>query len=497
MPEPSGLRIAPGHRILIVEDDDDLREMLAERLRPHFEVTTAVDGQAALELARAHRPDLVLCDVVMPRLDGLGLLRALRGDPHLARIAFILLSARGGEPLIEALEAGADDYLIKPIGGRELLARVRAYLALARPRDVIERFFELSLDLVCIAGIDGYFRRVSPAFAVLGWSEAELLRRPFLDFVHPADVPATRAEVDKLARGEPTIHFENRYRCKDGGYRWIAWTSAPDDKGTLYCIGRDVTEARRNADELAHARDTAEAANRELESFSYSVAHDLRGPLRSIDGFSQALVEDYGELLEGDGRRYLGFVRESAQQMAELIDDLLALSRVTRSELHRTDVDVSELARAAVARLQRAHPARDVAVTIADDLRGQGDPRLLAIVLDNLLGNAWKFTSRRARAHVEVGATTADGAPAFFVRDDGAGFDMTFAGKLFGVFQRLHAASEFEGTGVGLATVQRVIRRHGGKVWAEGEVDHGATFYFTLGPAPGFTAGQAGAEDVP
>ena len=245
---------------------------------------------------------------------------------------------------------------------------------------------------------------------------------------------------------------------------------------------------------LRHAKSAADAANRELEAFSYSVAHDLRAPLRSIDGFSQALLDDYGDKLDAEGKTHLGYVRESAQQMAQLIDDLLGLSRVTRSELQRTDVDLSGLARSIITRLQRAQPARAVKVTIQDDLRGEGDPRLLAVVLENLLGNAWKFTSLRADAHIAFSATTVDRRRAYFVGDNGAGFDMAFSGKLFGVFQRLHAATEFEGTGVGLATVHRVITRHGGKVWAEGVVGHGATFYFTLGASVDFELGTTPGE---
>jgi light-regulated signal transduction histidine kinase (bacteriophytochrome) len=248
----------------------------------------------------------------------------------------------------------------------------------------------------------------------------------------------------------------------------------------LYAIARDVTETKRNQEALACAKDAAEAANSELESFSHSVAHDLRAPLRSIDGFSQALLEDYAEKLDGDGRKYLSFVRESAQHMAQLIDDLLALSQVTRSELHREGVDVSALARAAITRLQRSQPDRRVDVVIQEGLGGEGDPRLLTVVLDNLFGNAWKFTGRRDEARIEFGATSNDGHRVYFVRDNGAGFDMAFVNKLFGVFQRLHAATEFEGTGVGLATVQRVVSRHGGRVWAEGEINRGATFFFTL-----------------
>jgi len=351
---------------------------------------------------------------------------------------------------------------------------------LARQGAEFERFFTLSLDMMCIAGADGHFHRVSPAFAALGYSTEELVSRPFLDFVHPDDVAATLAEVEKLARNVPTIHFDNRYRCKDGSYRWLSWTCAPDTSGTLYAIARDVTETKRTQEALARAKDAAEAANRELESFSYSVAHDLRAPLRSIDGFSQALLEDYTEKLDADGKKYLSFVRTSAQQMALLIDDLLALSRVTRSELRREGVDMSALARAAVTRLQRSQPDRRVDVVIQEGLRGEGDPRLLTVGLDNLLGNAWKFTGGRDEAHIEFGASSNDGRRVYFVRDNGAGFDMAFENKLFGVFQRLHAATEFEGTGIGLATVQRIVSRHGGRVWAEGEINRGATFFFTL-----------------
>jgi light-regulated signal transduction histidine kinase (bacteriophytochrome) len=242
-----------------------------------------------------------------------------------------------------------------------------------------------------------------------------------------------------------------------------------------------IAEATLRANARARlATEQAEAVNRELEAFSYSVAHDLRAPLRSIDGFSQALLEDSADKLDEEGQKHLRFVRESAQQMAQLIDGLLTLSRVTRSELGRERVDLSALARAAIARLQRHQPDRRVDVTIRDGLEGEGDPRLLTVVLDNLLGNAWKFTGRRDQARVEFGVKSSDGRPAYFVRDNGAGFDMAYADKLFGVFQRLHGAAEFEGTGVGLATVQRIVRRHGGRVWAEGEVDGGATFYFTL-----------------
>jgi PAS domain S-box-containing protein len=478
---PSPSTAASSTRVLVVDDNADLREYIVGLLDEHYVVDTAVDGLAALDAAQRHKPALILSAVMMPHLDGFGLLQALRADPGLRDVPVILLSARAGEEsTVEGLDAGADDYLVKPFSARELVARVRTHVELARQREVFERFFTMSIDMMCIASVDGYFIRVSPAFAVLGYSDEELLSRPFLDFVHPDDTQATLAEVEKLANHIATVNFENRYRCKDGSYRWLAWSSAPDASGTLYAIARDVTETKVTQAALARAKDAAEAANEELESFSYSVAHDLRAPLRSIDGFSQALLEDYGEQLDADGKMYLRFVRESAQQMAQLIDDLLALSRVTRSELHRETVDLTTIARASIASLHRIHPDRRVEVVIHDALQSEGDPRLLRVVLDNLLGNAWKFTGKRDEARIEFGTIATRGHRVYFVRDNGAGFDMAFANKLFGVFQRLHGSTEFEGTGIGLATVRRVVTRHNGRVWAEGQVGRGATFFFTL-----------------
>ena len=359
----------------------------------------------------------------------------------------------------------------------ELHGRIREVV---EERATLERFFALSLDLMCVVSVDGYLRHVSPSFVALGYPLDELRERPLRELVHPDDRAMVVAEFEKLVRGEPARSFEARFRCKNGSDRWLAWSCMPDQQ-SIYAVARDVSEARTSRDALASAKETAEAASRELESFSYSVAHDLRAPLRSIDGFSLALVEDYADRLDARGQRYLEFVRGSAQQMAQLIDDLLALSRVTRSELHRIAVDLSALARATAARIAAREPGRHVEVNVEDGLACRADPRLLAIVFENLLGNAWKFTSKRADARIDVASEIVDGAPAFVVRDNGAGFDMAFAHKLFGVFQRLHATTEFEGSGIGLATVRRVISRHGGRVWAEGALGRGATFSFTLG----------------
>jgi signal transduction histidine kinase len=228
-----------------------------------------------------------------------------------------------------------------------------------------------------------------------------------------------------------------------------------------------------------HATELA-AVNKELEAFNYSVSHDLRSPLRSINGFSQALLEDYADKLDAQGKDYLQRVRAASQTMAQLIDDLLDLSRITRSKIHLGTVNLSVLAQAVTAELTNMEPERQVKLVIAGRLIVKGDERLLKIVLENLLGNAWKFTGNNPKAKIEFGVTQVDGRSAYFVRDNGAGFDMAYANKLFGAFQRLHDPSEFPGSGIGLATVQRIIHRHGGQVWAEGAVGQGATFYFTL-----------------
>ncbi len=235
-----------------------------------------------------------------------------------------------------------------------------------------------------------------------------------------------------------------------------------------------LAEVQRRAAEL-------DVANKELEAFSYSVAHDLRSPVRHMDGFTKALVERHADKLDERGRQYLGFVREGSVKMGQLIDDLLALTGVTRAEFRRTAVDLSGMAQSVAADLRKEQPERKVEFVIEPQVMASGDRGMLHIVLENLLGNAWKFTSKREHAKIEFGTLQQDGKRVYYVRDNGAGFNPAYAYKLFRAFERLHGADEFPGTGVGLATVERVIRRHGGRVWAEGEVNQGATFYFTLG----------------
>jgi light-regulated signal transduction histidine kinase (bacteriophytochrome) len=224
-----------------------------------------------------------------------------------------------------------------------------------------------------------------------------------------------------------------------------------------------------------------ELANEGLEAFSSSVAHDLRAPLRWIDGFAQALLEDQGERLDEQGRHQLDRIRQASQRMAMLVDDLLSLSRISRAPVVRERIDLGVIGAEILAELRQRDRSRQVTVEISPGLEANADPALVAITLQNLLGNAWKFTAKHAEARIQLGRTSTATGPAFFVRDDGAGFDMAYAPKLFQPFQRLHGVAEFEGTGIGLATVHRIVSRHGGRIWGEGAPGKGATFYFTLG----------------
>jgi len=245
-------------------------------------------------------------------------------------------------------------------------------------------------------------------------------------------------------------------------------------------LEREIKERKSAEEEIQRTNRELRAANKELEAFSYSVSHDLRTPLRSIDGFSQALLEDYADKLDAAALEHLQRVRRAAQRMAALIDDMLNLSRVTRCELHRETLDLSAMAKLIAAELQEAEPGRRVEFVIESGLAGVGDPQLLRAAMENLLRNSWKYTSGHPTARIEFGRSKEIDKHPFLIRDDGAGFDPRYADRLFGAFQRLHSAKEFPGTGVGLATVQRIIHRHGGEIWAEGAVEQGATFYFTL-----------------
>ena len=309
--------------------------------------------------------------------------------------------------------------------------------------------------------------------------------------------------MQDLIRGIGPFNLEFRVRNgRDGQERWVSGQGSLefDSQGqTTRLIGTmlDITERKLAEAEIHHLNQTLEqrvkdrtaqleAANRELEAFSYSVSHDLRAPLRSIDGYSAVLLEDYAGGLEEGGRTCLQRVRSATRRMGQLIEDLLKLSSVSRSELEWTELELADLCREILDELTQANPDQRVDFSIQAGLRIRADRRFMRVVLENLLRNAVKFTTRRQDPRIEVGAAPLPGGGrAFHVKDNGVGFDMALAGKLFDPFQRLHSAADFEGTGIGLAIVQRIIHRHGGRIWAEAEVGKGATFFFTLAEPEG------------
>jgi PAS domain S-box-containing protein len=499
-----------GGRVLIVEDDDNMRRTLELLLSADCQVESVADGRAALAAAARQVPDLVLSDLIIPGMDGFALLHELRADPRTRLVPIIAISGLDQEEArIRALESGANDFLIKPFSERELRARVGTQLEMARLRREAlqlqsEERFRLLVEAIrdyAIYRLDTEGRIVSwnaAAETIYGYREEEILGRS-LSIFHPPESDWSVGDALQRAVAEGRLEDEDWRVRRDASRFWANTVLTPirDEADRLLGfakITRDLTERKRAEEEIAHLNtdlerrvrartEELEAANAELQAFSYSVSHDLRAPLRGIDGFSHALMEDCKEQLPPAAADHLRRIVAATRKMSDLIDGLLDLSRVGRAEMRWQDVDLSGMARQVAEGLQRSDPRRRVQWLIADGLRASGDPRLLRVVLDNLIGNAWKFTGRRETARIQVGLRT-NGERAYFVADDGAGFDMAYAGKLFGAFQRLHSEREFEGTGIGLATVRRVVNRHGGRIWAEAEAGRGATFLFTLGAAP-------------
>jgi len=407
-----------GMEILIVEDSPTQAEQLKYILeRNDFHVYVANNGKEALVMLAERKPGLILSDIVMPEMDGYELCKHIKADDNLRDIPVILVTALSDpKDVVKALECGAGNFISKPYDEEFLLSRIQ------------------------------YIN------------------------IHP--------ELHGMRSTEETLEIsiaDQSYHISSGRAQ------------ILNLLLSTYELAIQRNEELAKARNELEnlnreliAANKELESFSYSVSHDLRTPLRSMDSFSQVLLEDYSDRLDEQGKDYLHRVRSATQRMGMLIDDMLSLSRVTRTEMKRELVDLSGLAQSVATELQKTQPERQVEFVIAPALTANGDTHLLQLILQNLMGNAWKFTGKHPKARIEFGTTQVDDKQVFFIRADGAGFDMTYADKLFGAFQRLHATDEFSGTGVGRAIVQRIAHRHGGQVWAEGKVEKGATFYFTL-----------------
>ncbi|MGD0375077.1 MAG: PAS domain S-box protein [Streptosporangiaceae bacterium] len=386
---------------------------------------------------------------------------------------------------------------------RDVTENKRAQAALRESEGRLRALFDNAPVGIDELTASGDLLRANPCFcAIVGYSADELRGMRLQDISHPGDLDADLAGLQRLLSGEiDTYSMDKRYLRNDGGVVWAEVNRAAvrnQDGKELRLIGvvRDVTAQHRaeaevralNADLEARVQQRTadlERANKNLAAFTYSVSHDLRAPLRALSGFSEALLEDCGDQLDETGRGYAGRIQAASERMATLIDDLLHLSRVSRAEMNRTPVDLSAEVASIADELQSAEPGRRVRFAIQGGVSGNADRALIRSVVQNLVENAWKFTARREDATIEFGTTTADDAGVcYFVRDNGAGFDPAYAGKLFQPFQRLHTASEFPGTGIGLASVQRIIDRHGGRAWAESAVDSGATFYFTLGTKP-------------
>lgn len=505
--------------ILAVDDAPDSLKLLTDTLSAEgYRVRSAISGELALRAAVMAPPELVLLDINMPGMNGFEVCRRLKEQPETRDAPVIFLSASSEtEEKVKGFELGAVDYVTKPYQREELLARVRTHLELYRLRYHFERMvktrtvelraseekyralLESANDVILVHeiredGTAGPFIEMNRlACARLGYSREEFAG------INPADLddPSCRERVAKvteqLMRDGHAV-YETVQISKDGrGTPVEVSARVLQQNGTrlVILLARDITERKRAEREILKLNEDLEkrvadrtarleAANKELEAFAYSVSHDLRTPLRAVDGFSQLLLEDYKERLDEEGRHYLDAIRQGAVHMGHLIDDILGFSRMSRQELGVTRVDAGTLVREVFDELRATVPERNICLRLGDLPPAYGDRAMLRQVVRNLLGNAIKFTKQREEAVIEVGGAVEGAENVYWIKDNGAGFDMAYAGKLFGVFQRLHSIKEFEGTGIGLAIVKRVIERHGGRVWAEGVVGEGATVHFTL-----------------
>jgi len=458
------------HGGLVAKIDASEAFASADRLRSTTAVLALVFALmlalVALVLARTIAKPILLLQAATQRLAA-GDLTCRIGSPYTRDDVGSL--ARSFDTMAEHLQATT--------ASRDELEERERQLELSEEK--LRVLFDGSTELITLADEKANPLMVNPAWRKVFGPALEAEANPF-ERIHPDDVASVRrAWESMLDRREAIDGLEYRYKVGER-FRHFESSAFPVSIAgdtRYYVVARDVTDRVLAAEEMRLAKAAAERSNRELEAFAHSVSHDLRAPLRGMDGFSRALLEGYADLLDSKGRHYLERVRAGAITMGQLIDGLLGLSRISRAHLRREACDVADIARAVAASLRELEPGREVELIIPDRLVANADRRLLVSVLQNLLGNAWKFTAKEAVARIELGVTE---QREHFVRDNGAGFEEAYADKLFGAFQRLHATSEFDGLGIGLATVRRIIHLHGGRVRAEGELGRGAAFYFTL-----------------
>jgi len=493
-------------RVLIVEDERIVAFNIQQRLaKLGYDVpAVASSGQEALRLAQEIDPDLVLMDIrIEGELDGIetaALLNQQRPVP------VVYLTAHSEDATLERARATHPyGYLLKPFSEREMHATVKMAIERWEVEATLNRSEErlrLALDAaeMGILALDPKTRRIEftgHAAKILELRQGESIDcEVLLSAIDEADRDVVRAALEDCLQDVANYRIEFRRTAADGSKHWIRTQGKTISHGRhgdrLVSVLQDVTDLKQAEAHLHSLNDELESqvalrtaelrANiAELDSFSYSVAHDLRAPVRAIVSFSEILLDSTRDRLDTENAHFLSRVHVAAKHMAELIDALLGLSRITRTPMLRRLVNLSDLATDISGELQERQPKRHVRWLIAPNVVTEGDPALLRIALTNLIGNAWKFTAKHSTACIEFGSVVSDsGKTIYFVRDDGAGFDMTYAGKLFAAFQRQHKVAEFEGTGVGLATVQRIVQRHGGAIWAEAGVEIGACFYFTL-----------------
>lgn len=452
-------------------------------------LVTAQSGEEALEILGEQKIDLILLDVQMPDINGFELAQMLKAKEDTAGIPIIFASAErlDHDSLMKGFEEGAVDYLLKPLDPEITRAKVSVLLDVQRQKtQLIEKNLLLEKSALLISNcadvigiVDAKtlaIEQMNPAFnALLGYDDDAILSMPLSSFMDEEGATKLKELASTSSGG---FNVETRINACDGSVKWLEWHVVVKG-GKWFVCARDVTELKRLTATLERNIFQLEAANRELESFSYSVSHDLRAPLRAVHGNAQAMEEDCLDVLNEEAKTYLTKIRDNALRMDRLINDLLAFSRIGKKEVRKSEVDMNELVASIFEEIGQSQPHK-ATIEIGKMPSAWGDLSMLRIVWTNLISNAIKYSAKKENPRIETGGRIDGDIAEYYIRDNGAGFDMAYASKLFGTFQRLHDASEFEGVGIGLAIVQRIVLKHDGTIRAEAAPDAGATFYFTL-----------------